>query len=66
MPRSGPRQVYQYTKAFKLAAVLLSPTPEMQVQAVATIVHPLILSKWRKDIRDDLGWLRTPRQPPFI
>jgi transposase-like protein len=36
MPRSGPRQVYKYTKALKLAAVRLSHTPGMQVKAVAT------------------------------
>lgn len=36
MPRSGPRQIYKYSKEFKLAAVRLSHVPGMQVKAVAT------------------------------
>ncbi len=48
MPRSGPRQIYKYTKEFKLAAVRLSHVPGMQVKAVATAlgIHPFMLSKW--------------------
>lgn len=36
MPRSGPRQIYKYSKEFKLAAVRLSHVLGMQVKAVAT------------------------------
>lgn len=37
MPRSGPRQIYQYSKEFQLAAVRLSHVSGRQVQAVATL-----------------------------
>ena len=35
MPRSGPRQIYKYSKEFKLGAVRLSHVPEMQAKADA-------------------------------
>ncbi len=63
MPRSGPRQIYKYTKEFKLAAVRLSHVPGMQVKAVATAlgIHPFMLSKWRKDVRDGTLRGRLPK-----
>jgi transposase len=66
MPRSGPRQVYKYTKEFKLAAVRLSHTPGMQVKAVAAAlgIHPFMLSKWRKDVRDGTLRGRLPKAAP--
>ena len=66
MPRSGPRQIYKYTKEFKLAAVRLSHVPGMQVKAVATAlgIHPFMLSKWRKDVRDGIIRGRAVKAPP--
>ncbi len=66
MPRSGPRQIYKYTQEFKLAAVRLSHTPGMQVKAVATALglHPFMLSKWRKDVRDGTIRGRLPKAAP--
>jgi transposase len=66
MPRSGPRQVYKYTKEFKLAAVRLSHTPGMQVKAVAAAlgIHSFMLSKWRKDVRDGTLRGRLPTATP--
>jgi len=66
MPRSGPRQIYKYTKEFKLAAVRLSHTPGMQVKAVAAAlgIHPFMLSKWRKDVRDGTLRGRLPKATP--
>ena len=63
MPRSGPRQIYKYSKAFKLAAVRLSHVPGMQVKAVATAlgIHPFMLSKWSKDVRDGTVRGRLPK-----
>ena len=63
MPRSGPRKVYRYSDEFTLTAVRLSHQPGMQVQTVAAAleIHPFMLSKWRKDVKD--GRLRgTPRK----
>jgi transposase len=58
MPKAGPRRVNQYTREFKLAAVRLSQVSGLQVRAVAAAldVHPFMLSKWRKEVRD--GTLR--------
>ena len=66
MPRSGPRQIYKYSKEFKLAAVRLSHVPGMQVKAVATAlgIHPFMLSKWRKDVRDGTVRGRLPKATP--
>jgi transposase len=66
MPRSGPRQIYKYSKEFKLAAVRLSQVPRMQVKTVATAlgIHPFMLSKWRKDVRDGTLRGRLPKAAP--
>jgi transposase len=67
MPRSGPRKVYRYSDEFKRTAVRLSQQPGMQVQTVAAAleIHPFMLSKWRKDVKD--GRLRgTPRNAPPV
>ena len=60
MPRSGPRKIQKYSAEFKVTAVKLSQQPGLQVQAVAKAleIHPFMLSKWRKDLRD--GRLRGP------
>ena len=54
MPRAGPRKVNAYSREFKLKAVKLSQLPGVQVQAVADAleIHPFMLSKWRKEVRE--------------
>ena len=54
MPRSGPRKLHRYSDDFKRTAVRLSQQPGIQVQTVATAlaIHPVMLSKWRKDAGD--------------
>ena len=69
MPRSGPRKIQKYSTEFKVTAVKLSQQPGLQVQVVARAleIHPFMLSKWRKDLRD--GRLRgrsTPVVPPRL
>ena len=60
MARAGLRTVHKYSDEFKLAAVRLSQEPGIQVKTVATAlaIHPFMLSKWRKEVRD--GVLRAP------
>ncbi len=62
MPRAGPRRVREYSLEFKVTAVRLSQQPGIQVQAVAAAldIHPFMLSKWRKQVRD--GVLRGKGQ----
>ena len=61
MPRAGPKKVQEYSAEFKLAAVRLSRQRGVQVQAVAAAldIHPFMLSRWRKQVRD--GRLRGKR-----
>jgi transposase len=63
MPRAGSRKVYRYSVEFKLTAVRLSQQPGVQVQSVAAAlaIHPFMLSKWRKEVRD--GALRGRSRP---
>ena len=66
MPRAGPRKVGRYTDEFKLTAVRLSQQPGIQVQTVAAAleIHPFMLSKWRKDLKDGRLRGRPPKAPP--
>ena len=63
MPRAGPKKVQQYSREFKLAAVRLSQQRGVPVQAVAAAldIHPFMLSRWRKAVRD--GVLRGKGSP---
>src|SRR6266851_4102328 len=50
----GPKKVHRYSTEFKLTAVKLSGVAGVQVQTVAAAldIHPLMLSRWRKEVRD--------------
>ena len=63
MPRPGPRTVRKYSDEFKLTAVRLSQQPGLLVQRVAAAlaIHPFMLSKWRKEVRE--GTLRGRARP---
>jgi transposase len=54
MGRSGPRRVKAYSIDFKLKAVQLSRQPGVLVRDVAEslCIHPFMLSRWRKEVRD--------------
>ncbi len=66
MPRAGPPSVRRYSDEFKLTAVRLSQQPGVQVKTVATAleIHPFMLSKWRKDVRDGLLRGEALKPPP--
>jgi transposase len=66
MPRAGPRKVGRYSDEFKLTAVRLSQQPGIQVQTVAAAleIHPFMLSKWRKEVKDGRLRGRAPKPPP--
>lgn len=68
MARAGPRKIRAYSTDFKVTAVRLSQQPGVQVQAVAAAldIHPFMLSKWRKQVRDGVlrGRGRTLRGAP--
>jgi transposase len=68
MARAGPRKIRAYSTDFKVTAVRLSQQPGIEVQAVAAAldIHPFMLSKWRKQVRDGVlrGKSRDLRVPP--
>lgn len=51
----GPKKVNRYTLEFKIQAVKLATHPDIQTQDVAKAldIHPFMLSKWKKDYRED-------------
>ncbi|MEQ8694902.1 MAG: transposase [Gammaproteobacteria bacterium] len=56
MPKPGPRTTYRYSDEFKATAVRLSELPGVAVQDVAEslYIHPFMLSRWRKQMREGL------------
>ena len=63
MAKNGPRKIQAYSVEFKLKAVKLSHQPGVQVKDVAEslCIHPFMLSRWRKEVRD--GVLVGPDPP---
>src|SRR5262245_12978715 len=63
--RIGPKKVHRYGVEFKLTAVKLSHMPGVEVQTVAKAldIHPIMLSRWRKEAREGLLRGRSPRIP---
>ena len=59
----GPRKVHHYSVEFKLTAVKLSGMAGVQVQTVAGAldIHPFMLSRWRKEVREGILTGRAPR-----
>ena len=54
MGKPGLRKVHRYSVEFKLTAVKLSHMPGVELQTVANAldIHPFMLSRWRKEVRD--------------
>jgi transposase len=52
--KPGLRKVHRYSVEFKLTAVKLSHMPGVEVQTVANAldIHPFMLSRWRKEVRE--------------
>jgi transposase len=59
----GPKKVHRYSVEFKLTAVKLSRMPGVEVQTVANAldIHPFMLSRWRKELRDGVRKGRAKR-----
>jgi transposase len=52
--KPGLKKVHRYSVDFKLTAVKLSDMAGVEVQTVANAldIHPFMLSRWRKEVRD--------------
>jgi transposase len=61
--KPGLKKVHRYSVEFKLTAVKLSRIPGVEVQTVANAldIHPFMLSRWRKEVRDGVLRGRTRR-----
>jgi transposase len=67
MPRSGPRNVVRYSLEFKLTAVRLSELDGVKVKDVAEslAIHPFMLSRWRREVREGVLKRKRGGQPHF-
>lgn len=54
MATPGPKMTKKYDIEFKLKAVRLSEQPDVLIKDVAAslCIHPFMLSRWRKQVRD--------------
>ena len=54
MPRAGLRKINRYSGEFKAMAVKLSSLSGVLIQDVAREpdIHPFMLSRWRKEVRE--------------
>lgn len=59
------RKIHHYTAEFKLKAVKLTEIEGIQVKDVADAldIHPFMLSRWRKEVRDGLIKARVKIDP---
>lgn len=66
MGTPGPQKINRYGIEFKLKAVQMSQQPGVLVKDVAEslCIHPFMLSKWRKQVRDGVLKGRAPRPEP--
>jgi transposase len=65
--KPGLRKIHRYSTEFKLTAVKLSHMSGVEVQtgANALDIHPFMLSRWRKEVRDGVvkGRIRSVDRP---
>jgi transposase len=54
MAKTGPRTLQKHSLEFKLKAVKMSNEPDVLIKDVAEslCIHPFMLSRWRKEVRD--------------
>lgn len=66
MGSPGPQKIKRYGVEFKLKAVQMSEQPGVLIKDVAEslCVHPFMLSKWRKQVRDGILKGRAPPLEP--
>lgn len=63
--RRGPKKVNKYSNELKRTAVRLSSAPGVKVKDVAEAldIHPFMLSRWRKEVREGLLVQRPEEKP---
>lgn len=69
MGTPGPQKINRYGIDFKLKAVQMSEQPGVLIKDVAEslCIHPFMLSKWRKQVRDgELKGKAAPIEPAEV
>lgn len=68
MARTIKRVYARYTEAFKAEAVRLASQPGILVQDVAHSldIHPFMLSRWKKQLREGLIMAKPPSGKPEL
>ena len=69
MGSPGPQKINRYGLEFKLKAVQMSNQPGVLIKDVAEslCIHPFMLSKWRKQVRDgELEGKPPPLDQPAV
>jgi len=69
MGMPGPQKINRYGVAFKLNAVQMSNQPGVLIKDVAesVCIHPFMLSKWRKQVRNgELVGKPPPLEPAAV
>ena len=69
MGSPGPQKINRYALDFKLKAVQMSNQPGVLIKDVAEslCIHPFMLSKWRKQMRDgELVGRPPPLEPAAV
>jgi transposase len=66
MPKAGPKRTQQYSEDFKATAVQLSALTGVRIRDVAEAldIHPLMLSRWKKEMREQRLMGDKPMTPP--
>lgn len=66
MGRPGLRKHNRYSEEFKATAVALSSLPAVLIQDVAQAldIHPFMLSRWRKEVRDGVIVAKAKKLDP--
>jgi transposase len=66
MGTPGPQKINRYGVEFKLKAVQMSHQPGVLIKDVAEslCIHPFMLSKWRKQVREGVLKGRAPPVEP--
>lgn len=66
MGKPGPQMVDRYGVDFKLAAVKMSESPGLLIKDVAEslCIHPFMLSKWRRQVREGVLVGAVPKVDP--
>jgi transposase len=49
---TGRMRQHRYSNEFKVTAVKMASSPDIEVQAVALGIHPFMLSRWKKEYRE--------------